>query len=171
MIAITSALPTPMQHGVAHSASYAADVLFAWSATSVLTALPARRPPGRVSSRPHLVKPAARRHPGRDSAEHTWHLALAAYRFASAGQALETGRVLALLLRHDLPIQTRRVGSRPQRPPGDPPGRDTRCHRDARPATQSVRGGRADGFVHAVFADPQPRLIQVPRWTLHRELA
>jgi hypothetical protein len=132
------------------------------AATSVLTALPARRLPGCVSSRAHLVKPAARRRPGRDSAEHSWHLALAAYLFAGAGQALETWRVLALLLRHDLPTQTQRVGSRPQRPPGDPPGRDTCCHRDARPATQSVRGERAGGFVSAGPAAPVEQLPDGP---------
>ena len=160
VIAITSVLPTLMQRALAHSASFVADVLFAWSATSVLTALPACQLPGCVSPG-QPVKPAARRHPGRDRAEHTWHLALAAYRFAVPGQALETGRVLASLRWHDLPIQTG-AGSRPRRPRGDPSGRDTRCHRDARPASQSVWGERAGGFVHAAFAAPAAPVEQVP---------
>ena len=107
-----------------------------------------------------LVKPAARRHPGRDSAEHTWYLALAAYRFAGPGQALETGRVLASLLRHDL-------GSRPGpahdharlaiRPGGIPaaiamPGQLPKLCGASVPM----------GFVHAAFACPAAPVQKVP---------
>ena len=54
VIATMSFLPTVLQHGMGHDVSYAALVLFAWSGTSVLTALLARRIPARVTPRSQL---------------------------------------------------------------------------------------------------------------------
>jgi MFS family permease len=55
VVAAMSFLPTLVQRGLGHSASYAALVLLVWSGTSVLTALLARRLPARVSPRTQLV--------------------------------------------------------------------------------------------------------------------
>jgi MFS family permease len=55
VIAIMSFLPTLVQRGLGHGALYAALTLLAWSATSVLTALLARRLPTRFSARAQLA--------------------------------------------------------------------------------------------------------------------
>lgn len=55
VIAAMSFLPTLIQRGLGHSAFYAALILLAWSGTSVLTALLARRLPARFSPRAQLV--------------------------------------------------------------------------------------------------------------------
>jgi MFS family permease len=55
VIAMMSFLPTLVQRGLGHSALYAATTLLAWSATSVVTALLARRLPARFSARAQLV--------------------------------------------------------------------------------------------------------------------
>ncbi len=55
VIATMSFLPTLIQRAEGHTAFYAALVLLGWSATSVVTALLARRLPARVSSRTQLA--------------------------------------------------------------------------------------------------------------------
>jgi MFS family permease len=55
VIATMSFLPTLVQRGLGHSALYAALTLLGWSATSVLTALLARRLPARFSARAQLA--------------------------------------------------------------------------------------------------------------------
>jgi MFS family permease len=55
VIAIMSFLPTLVQRGLGHGALYAALTLLGWSATSVLTALLARRLPARISARAQLA--------------------------------------------------------------------------------------------------------------------
>jgi MFS family permease len=55
VIASMSFLPTLIQRGFAHSATYAAVVLLGWSGISVLTALLARRLPARISPRAQMV--------------------------------------------------------------------------------------------------------------------
>jgi predicted MFS family arabinose efflux permease len=54
VIAAMSFLPTLVQRGMGHGAMYAALLLFAWSGTSVVTALLARRLPVRVSAQAQL---------------------------------------------------------------------------------------------------------------------
>lgn len=54
VIATMSFLPTLIQRGMGHGAMYAALVLFAWSGTSVATALLARRLPARVTAQVQL---------------------------------------------------------------------------------------------------------------------
>jgi len=55
VIAMMSFLPTLIQRGLGHGAFYAALLLLAWSATSVVTALLARRLPARFSPRAQLA--------------------------------------------------------------------------------------------------------------------
>jgi MFS family permease len=55
VIATMSFLPTLLQRGLGHDVLYAALLLLGWSATSVVTALLARRLPARVSPRSQLV--------------------------------------------------------------------------------------------------------------------
>jgi MFS family permease len=55
VIATMSFLPTLLQRGLGHGVLYAALLLLGWSATSVVTALLARRLPARVSPRAQLV--------------------------------------------------------------------------------------------------------------------
>jgi predicted MFS family arabinose efflux permease len=54
VIATMSFLPTLLQRGTGHGVLFAALVLFAWSGTSVATALLARRLPSRLSGRTQL---------------------------------------------------------------------------------------------------------------------